>query len=44
VSTIVTDGLTKAYGRQRGIEDLTMTVEPGEIYGAFLFERRDLAI
>jgi len=33
VSTIVTDGLTKSYGRHRGIEDLTMTVEPGEIYG-----------
>jgi len=33
VSTIVTDGLTKSYGRRRGIEDLTMTVEPGEIYG-----------
>jgi ABC-2 type transport system ATP-binding protein len=33
VSAIQTDRLTKFYGRHRGIEDLTMTVEPGEVFG-----------
>jgi ABC-2 type transport system ATP-binding protein len=28
-----TDGLTKFYGRQRGIEDLTLAVQSGEIVG-----------
>ncbi len=30
---IETDQLTKRYGGERGIEDISMTVEPGEIYG-----------
>jgi ABC-2 type transport system ATP-binding protein len=30
---IETDGLTKRYGTQRGIEDVSITVEPGEVYG-----------
>ena len=30
---IETDGLTKRYGAARGIEDVSMTVEPGEVYG-----------
>ena len=31
--TIETDGLTKFYGAHRGIEDVTMSVEPGEVFG-----------
>ncbi len=30
---IRTSGLTKYYGRTRGIEDLTLEVEPGQIFG-----------
>jgi ABC-2 type transport system ATP-binding protein len=30
---IETDGLTKRYGAARGIDDLSITVEPGEIFG-----------
>ena len=30
---IETDALTKRYGTARGIEDISMSVEPGEIYG-----------
>ncbi len=30
---IRTENLTKSYGHRRGIEDLTLEVEPGEVYG-----------
>jgi ABC-2 type transport system ATP-binding protein len=30
---IETDGLTKSYGRHRGIEDVTLSVRPGEVFG-----------
>jgi ABC-2 type transport system ATP-binding protein len=33
VSTIETERLTKFYGAERGIEDVTLTVEPGEVFG-----------
>ncbi len=33
MATIEMHGLTKRYGRERGIEDLTMSVEQGEIFG-----------
>jgi ABC-2 type transport system ATP-binding protein len=33
VATIETLGLTKRYGRNRGIEELTMSVEAGEVFG-----------
>jgi ABC-2 type transport system ATP-binding protein len=33
VPAIETERLTKFYGRRRGIEELTMTVEEGEIFG-----------
>jgi ABC-2 type transport system ATP-binding protein len=33
VAAIETEGLTKFYGAERGIEDVSMTVEPGEIFG-----------
>ena len=26
-------GLTKFYGRTRGVEDLDLTVEPGQVFG-----------
>lgn len=29
---IETDALTKFYGRNRGIEDLTLAVGPGEVF------------
>jgi beta-exotoxin I transport system ATP-binding protein len=32
-AVIDTDGLTKRYGEVRGIRDVTLTVEPGEVYG-----------
>ena len=31
--TIETDGLSKFYGGHRGIEEVTMAVEPGEVFG-----------
>jgi beta-exotoxin I transport system ATP-binding protein len=33
VAAIETRGLTKYYGAARGIEDVTLTVEPGEVFG-----------
>jgi beta-exotoxin I transport system ATP-binding protein len=33
VVAIETEGLTKHYGAARGIEDVTMRVEPGEVFG-----------
>jgi len=33
VSAIETEGLTKHYGGARGIEDVSLTVEPGEVFG-----------
>jgi ABC-2 type transport system ATP-binding protein len=33
VSVVVTDRLTKWYGRSRGILDVSFTVEPGEVFG-----------
>jgi ABC-2 type transport system ATP-binding protein len=33
VPAIETRGLTKFYGAERGIEDVSMTVEPGEVFG-----------
>jgi ABC-2 type transport system ATP-binding protein len=33
VAAIATEGLTKFYGAHRGIEELTMTVEEGEVFG-----------
>ncbi|HSK51019.1 MAG TPA: ABC transporter ATP-binding protein [Solirubrobacterales bacterium] len=33
VPTIEADGLTKFYGRHRGIEDVTFAVAPGEVFG-----------
>ena len=32
-AAIDTDGLTKRYGSARGVEDLTLTVETGEVFG-----------
>ncbi|HEU5104642.1 MAG TPA: ABC transporter ATP-binding protein [Solirubrobacterales bacterium] len=32
-AAIETEGLTKLYGAHRGIEDVTFTVEPGEVFG-----------
>jgi ABC-2 type transport system ATP-binding protein len=32
-ATIETEGLTKLYGAERGIADVTMAVEPGEVFG-----------
>jgi ABC-2 type transport system ATP-binding protein len=32
-AAIETEGLTKLYGRHRGIEDVTFAVEPGEVFG-----------
>jgi ABC-2 type transport system ATP-binding protein len=32
-AAIDTDGLTKRYGSARGVEDLTLTVEHGEVFG-----------
>ena len=33
MATIETEGLTKFYGAARGIEDVTLAVEPGEVFG-----------
>jgi beta-exotoxin I transport system ATP-binding protein len=33
VAAIETDRLSKFYGEHRGVEDLTMAVEPGEVFG-----------
>jgi ABC-2 type transport system ATP-binding protein len=33
MAVIETDGLTKLYGSARGIEDVTFSVEPGEVFG-----------
>jgi len=33
VATIETEDLTKFYGAKRGIEDVTLSVEPGEVFG-----------
>jgi ABC-2 type transport system ATP-binding protein len=33
MAVIETDGLTKLYGRARGIEDVTLSVESGEVFG-----------
>src|SRR6187551_899286 len=33
MAVIETDGLTKLYGKARGIEDVTFSVEPGEVFG-----------
>ncbi len=33
MAAIETRGLTKFYGAERGIEDVTLTVEPGEVFG-----------
>jgi len=33
MTVIETDGLTKLYGGARGIEDVTLEVEPGEVFG-----------
>ena len=33
VPAIETEGLTKLYGRHRGIEEVTIAVEPGEVFG-----------
>jgi ABC-2 type transport system ATP-binding protein len=33
VTAIETEGLTKLYGAERGIEDVTITVERGEVFG-----------
>src|SRR6476620_8927994 len=30
---IETGGLTKRYGKERGIEDVSLSVEPGEVFG-----------
>ena len=32
-AVIMLDGLTKSYGKHRGIENLTYSVLPGEIFG-----------
>jgi len=32
-AAIETEGLTKRYGRHRGIEDVSFTVRPGEVFG-----------
>jgi len=33
IDVIETEGLTKLYGRHRGIEDVSFTVGPGEVFG-----------
>jgi ABC-2 type transport system ATP-binding protein len=33
MAVIETEGLTKLYGEVRGIEDVTLAVEPGEVFG-----------
>jgi ABC-2 type transport system ATP-binding protein len=33
MAVIETDGLTKLYGRARGIEDVTVSIEAGEVFG-----------
>jgi ABC-2 type transport system ATP-binding protein len=33
MAVIETEGLTKRYGAKRGIEDVTVSVEPGEVFG-----------
>ncbi len=33
MATIETEGLTKFYGAHRGFEDVTLAVEPGEVFG-----------
>jgi ABC-2 type transport system ATP-binding protein len=33
MAVIETDGLTKLYGKARGIKDVTFSVEPGEVFG-----------
>jgi ABC-2 type transport system ATP-binding protein len=33
VPAIETEGLTKLYGAERGIEEVTLSVEPGEVFG-----------
>ena len=33
MAVIETEGLTKSYGSARGIEEVTMQVEPGEVFG-----------
>jgi ABC-2 type transport system ATP-binding protein len=33
MAVIETEGLTKFYGKNRGIEDVTIRVEPGEVFG-----------
>jgi ABC-2 type transport system ATP-binding protein len=33
VAAIETEGLTKFYGSERGIEEVTIAVEPGEVFG-----------
>ena len=33
VPAIVTQGLTKSYGSSRGIVDVSMTIEAGEVFG-----------
>ena len=32
-SAIALDRLTKRYGRRRGIEEISLEVEPGEVFG-----------
>ena len=32
-AAICCEGLTKFYGRTRGVEDLDLTVEPGKVFG-----------
>ena len=33
MQVIETEGLTKSYGTARGIEDVTFSVQPGEVFG-----------
>ena len=33
IAVIETEGLTKSYGAKRGIEDVTVSVEAGEVFG-----------
>ncbi|MFI6479021.1 ABC transporter ATP-binding protein [Nonomuraea sp. NPDC050663] len=32
-AVVETEGLTKFYGRRRGLEDLNLTIQPGEVFG-----------
>ncbi len=32
-AVVETEGLTKFYGKRRGLEDLSIEIQPGEVFG-----------